>query len=86
MLYNSCFRFFAGKLRSKWEGPFTIQEVYRSSAIRLEDGAKTRTMNGQRLKNYILGDHHEEELDYIESISIEDFQRYEDSHFGNPTQ
>ena len=24
LLYNSCFRFFAGKLLSKWEGPYAM--------------------------------------------------------------
>ena len=28
LLYNSHFRFFAGKLLSKWEGPYVIEEVY----------------------------------------------------------
>ena len=28
ILYNSHFRFFAGKLLSKWEGPYVIEEVY----------------------------------------------------------
>ena len=32
LLYNSRFRFFAGKLLSKWEGPNVIEEVYRSGA------------------------------------------------------
>ena len=27
LLYNSRFRFFAGKLLSKWEGPYVIEEV-----------------------------------------------------------
>ena len=33
LLYNSCFRFFAGKLLSKWEGPYIIKEVYHSGDI-----------------------------------------------------
>ena len=28
LLYNSCFKFFARKLLSKWEGPYVIEEVY----------------------------------------------------------
>ena len=34
LLYNSRFRFFAGKILSKWEGPYIIEEVYRSGAIK----------------------------------------------------
>jgi hypothetical protein len=35
LLYRSRLRFFAGKLLSKWEGPFIIEEVYRSGAIKI---------------------------------------------------
>ena len=34
LLYNSRLRFFAEKLLSKWEGPYVIEEVYRSGAIK----------------------------------------------------
>jgi hypothetical protein len=34
-LYRSRLRFFAGKLLSKWEGPYVIVEVYRSGAIKI---------------------------------------------------
>ena len=34
LLFNSCLKFFAGKLLSKWEGPYVIEEVYRSGAIK----------------------------------------------------
>jgi hypothetical protein len=57
LLYNSCFKFYAGKLASKWKGPLVIQEVYRSGAIRLHGGMKGKphVVNGQRLKHYIAG-------------------------------
>jgi hypothetical protein len=35
LLYRSRLRFFVGKLLSKWEGPFIIEEVYRSGAIKI---------------------------------------------------
>src|SRR3954467_14651969 len=35
LLYKSRLSFFAGKLLSKWEGPYVIVEVYRSSAIKI---------------------------------------------------
>jgi hypothetical protein len=56
LLYRSCLRFFAGKLLSKWEGPFVIEEVYRSGAVKiasLKDNT-SQVVNGQRLKHYIL--------------------------------
>ena len=37
LLYNSRFRFFAGKLLSKWEGPYVIEEVYRFGAIKINN-------------------------------------------------
>ena len=58
LLYRSRLRFFAGKLLSKWEGPFIIEEVYRSGAIKINslNGDKPQVVNGQRLKHYISGD------------------------------
>jgi hypothetical protein len=35
LLYRSRLIFFAGKLLSKWEGPFVIEEVYCSGAIKI---------------------------------------------------
>ena len=35
LLYNSRLRIFAGKLLSKWEGPYVIEEVYRSGARKI---------------------------------------------------
>jgi hypothetical protein len=55
LLYNFRFKFFVGKLASKWQGPLVIQEVYRSGAIRLHGDMKGKphVVNGQRLKHYI---------------------------------
>jgi hypothetical protein len=75
LLYRSRLRFFAGKLLSKWEGPYVIVEVYRSGAIKiasLKDDS-TQVVNGQRLKHYISGDSYNEEVDVIETISPEDY-------------
>ena len=57
LLYNSRFKFSAGKLASKWQGPLVIQEVYRSGAIHLHGDMKCKphVVNGQRLKHYIAG-------------------------------
>ena len=56
LLYNSRFRFFAGKLLSKWEGPYVIEEVYRSGAIKINnaEGTNPKVVNGQRIKYYYL--------------------------------
>jgi hypothetical protein len=79
LLYKSRLRFFAGKLLSKWEGPYVIVEVYRSGAIKiasLKDDT-TQVVNGQRLKHYISGDSYNEEVDVIEVKTPEEFIKEE---------
>ena len=55
LLYNSRLRFFAGKLLSKWECPYVVEELYCSSAIKINntEGNFPRVVNGQRIKHYI---------------------------------
>jgi hypothetical protein len=75
LLYRSRLRFFTGKLLSKWEGPFVIEEVYRSGAMKiasLKDNT-TQVVNGQRLKHYIAGDSYNEDVDVIQMVSPEEF-------------
>jgi hypothetical protein len=67
--------FFAGKLLSKWEGPYVIEEVYHSGAIKITS-LKDNTMqvvNGQRLKHYIAGNSYNEDVDVIQTVSLEEF-------------
>src|ERR1044071_6800214 len=58
LLYRSRFGFSPGKLLSRCKGPFHIQEVYRSGAIKINnfEGTKPQVVNGQRLKHYMAGD------------------------------
>ena len=74
LLYRSCLRFFAGKLLSKWEGPFIIEEVYCSVDIKINnlDGDKSQVVNGQRLKHYISGNPLEKDVDVIQVVSPEE--------------
>jgi hypothetical protein len=75
LLCRSRLRFFAGKLLSKWEGTFVIEEVYHSGAIKiasLKDNT-TQLVNGQRLKQYIAGDSYNEDVDVIQIITPEEF-------------
>jgi hypothetical protein len=77
LLYRSRLRFFSGKLLSKWEGPFVIEEVYRSGAIKiasLKDNT-TQVVNGQRLKHYIVGDSYNEDVDVIQMITPKKFTK-----------
>ncbi|XP_052118994.1 uncharacterized protein LOC127748475 [Arachis duranensis] len=57
LLYNSRLRFFPGKLKSIWSGPFTIIKVYPYGQVELMKDKTQRTFiaNGHRLKHY-LGD------------------------------
>ncbi|KAK1648998.1 hypothetical protein QYE76_066803 [Lolium multiflorum] len=74
LLYRSRLRFFAGKLLSKWEGPYVIEEVYRSGAIKISslEGNATQVVNGQRLKHYISGDSYNEDIDEFGDVFPEE--------------
>jgi hypothetical protein len=75
LLYRSRLRFFAGKLLSKWEGPFMIEEVYHLGAIKIASlkDHTTQVVNGQRLKHYIFGDSYNVEVDVIQMVTSEEF-------------
>src|SRR3954470_17338945 len=69
--------FFARKLLSKWEGPFVIEEVYHSGAIKISSlrDNTTQVVNGQRLKHYISGDSYNGDVDVIQMVTPEEFIR-----------
>ena len=71
-LYNSRLRLFPGKLRSRWDGPYEILEVYDNRSVLILD-PKTQNsfkVNGHRLKPYIGEEGppppHREELQSLE--------------------
>ncbi|XP_022026098.1 uncharacterized protein LOC110926682 [Helianthus annuus] len=43
LLYNSKFKLFPGKLKSKWTGPYVVKEVFPHSAIELYDEVSKRS-------------------------------------------
>ena len=53
LLFNSRVKLFGhGKLRSKWEGPYTVVNVASHGAITLQDDkGKTFKVNGHHLKS-----------------------------------
>jgi hypothetical protein len=59
----------------KWEGPFVIEEVYRSGAVKIASLKydTTQVVNGQRLKNYISRDSYNEDVDVIEMVTPKEF-------------
>ena len=77
LLFNSHLRFFAGKLLSKWEGPYGIEEVYCFGAIKINnfEGTSPRAVNGQRIKHYISGNPINVETNIVETVTPEEYIR-----------
>ena len=65
---------FAGKLLSKWEGPYVIEEVYRSGAIKINnaEGTNPKVVNGQRIKHHISGTPINVESNIIQTLTPEE--------------
>ncbi|XP_074290367.1 uncharacterized protein LOC141617091 [Silene latifolia] len=55
ILFNSRFKLFSGKLKSKWSGPFTVVRVFPYGLVEVTDGDQAFKVNGQQLKHYIAG-------------------------------
>jgi len=70
LLFNSKVRLFgAGKLRSKWKGPYTVIETSEHGAITIADDEGNITkVNGQRLKVF-LEPNFEKEIETIHLIN-----------------
>ena len=69
--------FFTGKLLSKWEGPYIIEEVYRSGAIKIKsaEGTNPKVVNGQRIKHYFSGNPINVETNVIDTVTPEEYIR-----------
>ncbi|XP_059309984.1 uncharacterized protein LOC132061136 [Lycium ferocissimum] len=55
LLYNSSLKFFPGKLKSRWSGPFEIVSVSPNGSVievKIEDDTRTFKVNAQRVKHY----------------------------------
>ena len=69
LLFNSKLKLFACKLRSKWQGPYTVTEIFPHGAIEIEDESGYRfKVNGQRLKAYFDN----AQVGSIEEINLEE--------------
>ncbi|XP_022019739.1 uncharacterized protein LOC110919792 [Helianthus annuus] len=57
LLYNSRWKLFAGKLKSKWSGPYMVHYVFPYGAVEIMDESDGRSwkVNDHRLKHYIGG-------------------------------
>ena len=53
LLFNSRMRLFPGKLKSKWTGPYLVNQLFPHRAVELETKEGVRfKVNGQRIKIY----------------------------------
>ena len=59
------------------EGPYVIEEVYHSGAIKINnfEGTSPRVVNGQRIKHYISGNPINVETNVIETVTREEYIR-----------
>nr|GEY20449.1 reverse transcriptase domain-containing protein [Tanacetum cinerariifolium] len=57
LLFNSRFKIFLRKLKTRWSGPFTITKVFSYGTVALSqpDGPNFK-VNGHRVKHYFAGD------------------------------
>ena len=57
LLYVSRLKLMPGKLRSRWEGPFIVTNVFPHGAVKIkrEPHGKCFTVNGHRLKPFFDG-------------------------------
>ncbi|XP_021991678.1 uncharacterized protein LOC110888460 [Helianthus annuus] len=57
LLYNSRLKLFAGKLKSKWFGPYMVHYVFPYRVVEIMDESDGRSwkVNAHRLKHYIGG-------------------------------
>ena len=56
LLYDSKLHLFPGKLKSRWTGPFIVQQAYLNGSVDLRDPNDDRVLkvNGQRVKPYVV--------------------------------
>nr|GFB06631.1 reverse transcriptase domain-containing protein [Tanacetum cinerariifolium] len=57
LLFNSRLKIFSGKLKSRWNGPFTITKVFPYGTVELSQAnGPNFKVNGHRIKHYFGGD------------------------------
>ncbi|GKB24370.1 reverse transcriptase domain-containing protein [Tanacetum coccineum] len=57
LLFNSRLKIFSGKLKTRWNGPFTITQVFPYGTVELSQNSRPNfKVNGHRLKHYFGGD------------------------------
>ncbi|XP_019414599.1 PREDICTED: uncharacterized protein LOC109326365, partial [Lupinus angustifolius] len=57
LLFNSRLRFFPGKLKSRWSGPFRVTKVYPYGIVEIwNEEMRNFKVNSQRLKHYLAAE------------------------------
>ena len=56
LLHDSKLHLFLGKLKSRWTGPFIVQQAYPNGSVDLLNPNDNRVIkvNGQRVKPYVM--------------------------------
>ena len=64
LLCDSKLHLFPGKLKSRWSGPFIVQQAYPNGSMDLRDPNDDRVIkvNGQRVKPYVVQQTSREEI------------------------
>ena len=66
LLYNSRLKLMPGKLRSRWDGPFLVTNVFPYGVVELQDVTTKRSFkaNGHRLKHFydVFHERYKEEI------------------------
>ncbi|XP_027351216.1 uncharacterized protein LOC113862325 [Abrus precatorius] len=74
LLYNSRLNLMPGKLRSRWDGPYLVINVFPYGVVELQDMGSQRSfkVNGHRLKVFHedLKEHAQEEEDSTFGLAI----------------
>jgi len=75
-LFTSKLKLFFGKLRSRWDGPFVVQQVFPSRTVQILDPQDgwILIVSGQRLKPIVTHDH---DHGLIKSINLLDPTYYD---------
>ena len=72
LLYKSRLKLIKGKLRSRWEGPFCVTNIFPYGVIEIQEVVTGQTfkVNGHRLKKFHEGANvlEVERLDHIDAI------------------
>nr|GFB47798.1 reverse transcriptase domain-containing protein [Tanacetum cinerariifolium] len=57
LLFNSRFKIFSGRLKTRWSGPFTITQVFPYGTVELsQPNGPNFKVNGHRVKHYFRED------------------------------